>query len=87
MVFKVGACLTCGPYIKEEFDRRPNVIADYQFRNSKYTWTVNIAGDPRTADPKSLFMMAWRKAVGSQIFRYHKTKVTGNMVHCASYIP
>ncbi|KAL2171040.1 hypothetical protein VTG60DRAFT_3888 [Thermothelomyces hinnuleus] len=85
MAIKIGACRTCGPFMQAELDKRPGIIMEHNFKNYRHTWTINIAGDPRTADPKSLFAMAWKKAASSNIFYCHQTKVVDNMICCNNY--
>ncbi|KAL2156492.1 hypothetical protein VTH82DRAFT_1237 [Thermothelomyces myriococcoides] len=85
MVIKIGACHICAGDMQRELDNRPDLFPERKVKNGKYTWTIHIASNPRTADPKSLFMMAWRKVPDTNIFTYHQTKVVGNTICCSNY--
>lgn len=86
MAIKIGACRTCAPYLDHYMERRSDVVimSNTLGRNGRSTWKINMAGDPRTADPKSLFVMAWRAASNVQ-FYCHGTKVVDNMICCTNY--
>ncbi|KAK4249962.1 hypothetical protein C7999DRAFT_29638 [Corynascus novoguineensis] len=86
MAIKIAACRTCAPYLDHYMERRSDVtiMRHIPGRNGRSIWKIDMAGDARTSDYKSLFAMAWRAASNVQFYCYG-TKVVDNMICCTDY--
>lgn len=87
MAIRVGACSVCASAVEAYLEKNKITVPFYTTTvglNGKITFTVHINGDPRSAEYKSLFSMAWRK-VHEFVFPYHQTKVEGNTLSCSNY--
>ncbi|KAH6850104.1 hypothetical protein B0I37DRAFT_370749 [Chaetomium sp. MPI-CAGE-AT-0009] len=86
MAIKIGACRVCAPETNTYLANNKAVLAYWTSigANGDTTYTININGDPRTAEYKSLFSMAWEKCKEVK-FPYHATKQDRNVVYCSNY--
>ena len=86
MAIQVGACRVCAEETNTYLANHKSIYAydTVLGPKGKATFTINIAGDPRTADYKSLFAQAWEKCKELK-FPYHATKQDRNIIYCSNY--
>ncbi|KAK3295552.1 uncharacterized protein B0H64DRAFT_441939 [Chaetomium fimeti] len=86
MAIQIGACRVCAAEVNTYLATNKTIFAYFTSfgRNGDTTYTININGDPRTAEYKSLFSMAWDKCKAVK-FPYHATKQDRNVIYCSNY--
>ncbi len=86
MVIKLAVCRVCNPEIERILKNTPfNHLYNYRFSGTPHMYAVNIRADPKRADRKSLFAMAWRKLDGFKVGNCYACKHATDLDELADF--